>query len=91
MKVIIITALLILWGCQDDSTEPKASADSHINVTGDLKESYAAVSYFGTSTYTSGDTTKEYFTFIIRPKTSGMNPLAMVLLYKQNCGICSGI
>jgi hypothetical protein len=84
MKIILITALLIVLGCKEDTTEPKTKSDSYISVTGDLRESYAAVAYFSISTYTSGDTTREYFTLIIRPKISGSNPLAMALLYKLN-------
>lgn len=85
MRVILAAILLSLIGCKDDSTGPdNYTPESFISVTGDLTESYAGLAFYGISTYTSGDTTRQYFTFIIQPKTAGSNPLAMLFLFKFN-------
>ncbi len=85
MKKMLLSLLLILIGCQTDTSGPDQNlSGSHLTVTGDLDESYSAVAYFGISTYTSGDTTREYFTIMIMPKMTGTNPLGMALLFKLN-------
>lgn len=85
MKATLVPVLvfpLVLLGCDGDSTEPESS-DSQISATGDITESYEARAFFGTSTWSSFDEEKEYFTVVIVPRSPGANPLASALLFKS--------
>ncbi len=85
MKIMLLCLVLILVSCKNDTTGPdQNSAGSYLTVTGDLNESYSAIAYFDTGSYTSGDTIKEYFTIMIMPRIPGANPLGMSLLFKLN-------
>ena len=78
---LVVVSLVVLLGCDGDSTEP-ASSDSRISATGDITESWDATAYFGTSTWSSFDEEKEYFSVVLIPESPGANPLAAALLFK---------
>jgi len=87
MKVylsIALLSLILLYGCSKESTEPEPIlGESQISVTGDVTESYNVTAMFGTSTYTSDMTEKEYFSIILFPHEDGSNPLAFTMLFKS--------
>jgi hypothetical protein len=87
MKTIFVIPLLLLFiftGCSKDPTEPEpVPGKSNISVTGDLTESYEVTAFFGTSTYTSDTTDKEYFSLLFFPVAEDSNPLAFTLLFKS--------
>ncbi len=74
---------LVLFGCSSDSTGPESS-DAQISATGDITESYEARAFFGTSTWSSFDEEREYFSVVIVPRSPGANPLAAALLFKSD-------
>jgi hypothetical protein len=86
MKIILgisFLSLIILFGCSTESTGPEpVPGESQISVTGDITESYKVTATFGTSTYTSDTTEKEYFSIILFPNTQGSNPFAFTILFK---------
>jgi len=87
MKTILVIPLLLFFlffGCGKDSTAPEpVPGESRISVTGDLTESYKVTAFFGTSTYTSDMTEKEYFSLVFFPVAEGSNPLALTMLFKS--------
>jgi hypothetical protein len=85
MKIMLFCLVLIMVSCENDPSGPdQNSSGSYLTISGDLNESYSALAYFDTGSYTSGDTIKQYFTIMIMPRIAGANPLGMTLLFKLN-------
>jgi len=81
--IISLLSLFVFTRCSTKSTEPDpVPGESQISVTGDVTESYKVTATFGTSTYTSDTTEKEYFSIILFPNTQGSNPFAFTILFK---------